>query len=216
MQCWAVPLQLRTRPCFPVHRNSQECALPHACVTGSVWGWGPPALWFSGAFPPQSAGIASWWSLKKSICSESPSKYEKIRKILTCSNSPDLGLVVFENWSTHGSPDSWLKGRMKWYPWSLKMPYFSWFSNSFPSSLLHVHYSVQSLSRVRLFVTPWTAARQASLSITNSQSPSNPMSIELVMPSNHLILCHPLLLLPSIFPRVRVFKLLRVTKSFPY
>ena len=52
---------------------------------------------------------------------------------------------------------------------------------------------------------PWTAARQASLSITNSWSPPKPMSIELVMPSNHLILCHPLLLLPSIFPSIRVF-----------
>ena len=65
--------------------------------------------------------------------------------------------------------------------------------------------SVQSLSRVRLFVTPWTAARQASLSITSSQSSPKPMSIELVMPSNHLILCHPLLLSPSIFPSIRVF-----------
>ena len=65
--------------------------------------------------------------------------------------------------------------------------------------------SVQSLSRVRLFVTSWTAARQASLSITNSQSPPKPMSIEAVMPSNHLILCHPLLLLPSIFSSIRVF-----------
>ena len=65
--------------------------------------------------------------------------------------------------------------------------------------------SVQSLSCVRLFVTPWTAARQASLSITNTQSLLKLMSIELVMPSNHLILCHPLLLLPSIFPNIRVF-----------
>ena len=65
--------------------------------------------------------------------------------------------------------------------------------------------SVQSLSRVRLFATPWTAARQPSLFITNSWSPPKPMSIELVMPSNHLILCHPLLLLPSIFPNIRVF-----------
>ena len=65
--------------------------------------------------------------------------------------------------------------------------------------------SVQSLSRVRLFVTPWTVARQASLSITNSWSPPKPMSIESVMPSSHLILCHPLLLLPSIFPSIRVF-----------
>ena len=65
--------------------------------------------------------------------------------------------------------------------------------------------SFQSLSRVQLFVTPWTTACQASLSITNSLSPPKPMSIESVMPSNHLILCHPLLLLPSIFPSIRVF-----------
>ena len=65
--------------------------------------------------------------------------------------------------------------------------------------------SVQSLCRVRLFVTPRTTARQASLSISNSQSSPKPMSIELVMPSSHLILCHPLLLLPSIFPSIRVF-----------
>ena len=65
--------------------------------------------------------------------------------------------------------------------------------------------SVQSLSRVRFFVTPWTATCQASLSITNSQSPPKPMSIESVMPSNHLILCHHLLLLPCIFPSIRVF-----------
>ena len=65
--------------------------------------------------------------------------------------------------------------------------------------------SVQSLSHVRLFATPWTAACQASLSITNSWSILKLMSIESVMPSNHLILCHPLLLLPSIFPSIRVF-----------
>ena len=65
--------------------------------------------------------------------------------------------------------------------------------------------SVQSLSRVWLFATPWTAARQAFLSITNSQSPPKPMSIESVMPSNHLILCCPLLFLPSIFLSIRVF-----------
>ena len=65
--------------------------------------------------------------------------------------------------------------------------------------------SVQLLSRVRLFATPWTAACQASLSITNSRNPPKPMSIELVMPSNHLILYRPLLLLPSIFPSIRVF-----------
>ena len=65
--------------------------------------------------------------------------------------------------------------------------------------------SVQWLSHVQLFVTPWTAAHQASLSITNSQSLLKLMSIKSVMPSNHLIFCHPLLLLPSVFPSMRVF-----------
>ena len=65
--------------------------------------------------------------------------------------------------------------------------------------------SVQSLSPVQIFVTPWTAARQASLSITNSRSLLKLMFIEPVMPSNHLILCRPLLLPPSIFPSIRVF-----------
>ena len=65
--------------------------------------------------------------------------------------------------------------------------------------------SVQSFSHVWLFVTSWTAACQASLSVTNSQSSPKPMSIELVMPSSHLILCCPLLLLPSVFPSIRVF-----------
>ena len=65
--------------------------------------------------------------------------------------------------------------------------------------------SVQLLSHVRLFAIPWTIARQASLSIPNSRSLPKLMSIESVMPSNHLILCHPLLLLPLIFPSIRVF-----------
>ena len=65
--------------------------------------------------------------------------------------------------------------------------------------------SVQSLSHVWLFATPWTAACQASLSITNYRSLLKLMSIKSVMPSNHLIFCHPLLLLPSIFPSIKVF-----------
>ena len=65
--------------------------------------------------------------------------------------------------------------------------------------------SVQSLSHIRLFVTPWTAAHLAPLSITNSQSLLKLMSIEPVIPSNHVILCCPLLSLPSIFPSIRVF-----------
>ena len=80
--------------------------------------------------------------------------------------------------------------------------FFSFFNRN---SVLVQFSSVQSLSRVRLFATPWTAARQASLSITNSRSPHKPMSIESMMPSNHLILCHSLLLLPLIFPSIRVF-----------
>ena len=71
-----------------------------------------------------------------------------------------------------------------------------------PNSLIS---SVQLPSRVRLFATPWTEARQASLSITNSWSPRKPTCIESVMPSNNLILCCPLLLLPSILPSIRVF-----------
>ena len=69
----------------------------------------------------------------------------------------------------------------------------------------HIPSSVQLLSHVHLFATPWTAAHQASLSITSSQSSPKLMSIESMMPSNHLILCRPLLLLPSIFPSIRVF-----------
>ena len=72
-------------------------------------------------------------------------------------------------------------------------------------TLLDQFSSVRLLSYVRLFVTPWTAARQASLSITNSRSLLKLISIESVMPSSHLILCCPLVLLPSIFPSIRVF-----------
>ena len=73
--------------------------------------------------------------------------------------------------------------------------------------------SVQSLGRVQLFVTLWTAAQQASLSITNSWSLLKSMSIESVMPSNHLILCHPLLLLPSIFPASGSFQMSQLFSS---
>ena len=82
-------------------------------------------------------------------------------------------------------------------------------SNPTRKDMVYIHNgifsSVQSLSHVRLFETPWTAARQASLSITNSQSSLKLRSIESVMPSSHLILCRPLLLLPPIPPSIRVF-----------
>ena len=73
--------------------------------------------------------------------------------------------------------------------------------------------SVQLLTPVWLFATPWTAARQASLSITNSRSPPKPMSIVSVMPSKHLILCCPLLLLPSIFSSIRSFQMSQLSTS---
>ena len=88
--------------------------------------------------------------------------------------------------------------------WHSLNGFISFHSSNFESVVL-IFSSVQSLSRVRLFVTPWMAAHQASLSITNSQSLLKLMSIESVMPSNHLILCGPLLLLPSVLPSIRVF-----------
>ena len=88
---------------------------------------------------------------------------------------------------------------------SFKISLFEKVYNLYFYSFLRHFSSVWSLSHVWFFVTPWTAAHQASLSITNSRTLLKHMSIELVMPSNRLILCCPLLLLPSIFPSIRVF-----------
>ena len=105
---------------------------------------------------------------------------------------------------------------------SLNMPINGWMNKQVVSDLIYINglllaikrndvlihatiYSVQSLSRVRLFATPWITARQASQYITNSRSSLRLVSIELVMPSSHLILCGPLLPLPSIFSSIRVF-----------
>ena len=91
---------------------------------------------------------------------------------------------------------------------------FSYISTPQPTHMHNISYwlvsstqfsSVQLFSHVRFFATPWTAACQASLSIINYRRSPKPMSFESVMPSSHLILCHPLLLLPSIFPSIRVF-----------
>ena len=89
--------------------------------------------------------------------------------------------------------------------WLSHMVYVALSLTCWNNLLLLLLSSVQSLRRVQLFVSPWTEARQASLSITNSQSLLKFRSIELAMPSNHLILCHPFLLLPSIFPHIIVF-----------
>ena len=85
------------------------------------------------------------------------------------------------------------------------LTYHSGWSKSLAGDTQMMSPSVQSLSRVRLFATPWIATRQASLSITNSRSWLKLMSIESVMPSSHLILCRPLLLLPPVPPSIRVF-----------
>ena len=88
------------------------------------------------------------------------------------------------------------------HDWATELNWMLWFG---PGIELRKVSSVQSLNHVWLFVTPWTAAGQASLSITSSRSLLKLMSIESVMPSNHLILCRPLLLLPLIFPSISVF-----------
>ena len=94
----------------------------------------------------------------------------------------------------------------RWQPTRLLCPWDFPGKSTGVEVILHVQFSsVQSLSRVWLFATPWIAARQASLSITNSWSSLRLMSIESVMPSSHLILCCPLLLLPRIPPSIRVF-----------
>ena len=121
------------------------------------------------------------------------------------TNSMDMNLgkpweIVRDKESWHAAVYGVTKSHTTW--WLNKNNYSQTFIlHDFPQ-----HFSsVQSLSRAQLFVTPWTAARQASLSITNSQSLPKPMSIESVMPSNHIILCRPLFLLPSILPSIRVF-----------
>ena len=107
-------------------------------------------------------------------------------------------------WENNGNSETFyfggLQNHCRWWlqPWNSKM-LASW-KESYDMSFI-----VQSLSHVRLFVTPWTAACQASLSFTISQSLLKLMSIESVMPSNQLIFCHTLLLLPSVFPSIRVF-----------
>ena len=100
------------------------------------------------------------------------------------------------------SGEGWLSGifsfTMYSSPWTSNQREMSWLWMCMLSS-------VQSLSHVQLFVTPWSSAGQASLSITNSWSPPKSMSLESVMPANHLVLYRPLLLLPSIFPSIRAF-----------
>ena len=145
------------------------------------------------------------------LCSVSPSLHSSLRCFLTACRQ---WVFLSVQWlrlcaSTAGSVDI-IPG------WGTKILYITWHSQKKFSKYIiknpygHIGLSsallqCQSLSRVRLFVIPWITARQAFLSITNSRSSPKLMSIESVMPSNYLILCRPLLLLPSIFPSIRVF-----------
>ena len=115
---------------------------------------------------------------------------------LLCTGAPGQknNIVCFKQETDHQKLHCW--GTQEEIMWAIVI---SWIMHALQSS------SVQLLSCVQLFATPWSAACQASLSITNSQSLLKLMSIESVIPSNHVILCHPLLHLRSIFPSIRVF-----------
>ena len=130
--------------------------------------------------------------------------WQRIRWLDSITDSMDMNLSKL--WETVEDRGAWCaafhgvtKSRTRLSDWTT--------TTLLISVLVYSIHSVQSLSRVWLFATPWTAARQASLSIKDrdSHSPHKPMSIKSMMPSNHLILCRPLLLLPSIFPNIRVF-----------
>ena len=113
-------------------------------------------------------------------------------------------VLIVESWSTY----RFVRRQVRWSgipDWYLNLNKRQKRQKKQRPNCQHSLSSVQSLSCVRLFTAPWTAVHKASLSITNSWSPPKPMSIESVMPSNHLILCHPLIFLPSIFPIIRVF-----------
>ena len=126
---------------------------------------------------------------------------EKLRKLSHSSDSKwhflDLSIPIVLILKSHTRGTGFKRGFQSWES--------CYFLMVLTPSWVHSVSSVQSLSCVQLFATPWTAARQASLSITNSRSLLKLMSIESVMPSNHLILCHLLLLPPSIFASTRVF-----------
>ena len=127
--------------------------------------------------------------------------YYCIKSLLSNFNHHFVHMSTYTHIHTLPLCSSKLERKVQYISWTMKVIcYISRFL------LIYLHISsVQLLSRVWLFVTPWTAAHQASLSVTNSRSLSKPMSIESVMLSSHLILCLPLLLLPSIFPSIRIF-----------
>ena len=147
-----------------------------------------------------SKGQERWvWQLKQSV-SLSFSICKMVIVILPTSKVK----IEWLGWITYSELETSYMA-IKWWQWWQGGCLWLWLFNPLYNQYIYFFSSVQSLSRVRLFATPWTAASQASLSITNSWSLLKLMSIESVMPSNHLILCRPLLFPPSIFPSIRVF-----------
>ena len=139
-------------------------------------------LWLSGkesALQRRRHGFNPWWRKSPGEGNDNPLLY-------SCLGNP---------W-TEDPGGLWSMGTQKSR---------TWVSNNKKTNKIFQFSSVQSLSRVRLFATPWITARQSSLSITNSRGSARLTSIESVMPSSHLILCRPLLLLPPITPSIRVF-----------
>ena len=112
--------------------------------------------------------------------------------------------IEWLGWITYSELETSYMAIKRWHWWQEGCLWL-WLFNPLYNQYIYFISSVQSLSHVQLFVTLWAAARQASLSITNSRRLLKLMSIELVMPSNHLILCRPLFLPPWIFPSIRVF-----------
>ena len=176
-------------PGFPVHRQLPKFAQTHVHQVSDakqpshpLLSPSPPALNFS-----QHQGLFQWVSSSHQVARvlEPQLQHQSFQWI--------LGQISFRmDWFNLLSVQRTLRSLLQHHSSKASIIYFSVISVRFSS--------VQSLSRIRFFATPWTAARQASLSITNPLSPPKPTSIESVMPSNHLILCCPLLLLPSIFP----------------
>ena len=187
-------------PGFPVHHQFLELAQTHVYLVGDAIQLSHPLLsllLLSSVFPSirvfsnESVLFIRWpkyWSFSFNI---SPSM--NIQKWFP------LGLTGLISLQSKGL------SRVFSYTTVQKHHFFGTQLSLWSNSHIHTFSSVQLLSRVQLLMTPWTAARQASLSFTVSQSLFKLMSIDSVMPSNHLILCHLLRLLPSIFPRITIF-----------
>ena len=169
-----------------VHLTDNEPFSYRRCVP-----WGGACLWASDSHWPllwdQSSHTASWERVSKFLALWLET--EKCNKITVHSHDV-LGCLLL--------PLVWRAQKTRTQKTGFVVV---WVSRAIPARIS----SVQSLSRIQLFVTPWTEACQASLSVTNSWSLLKLMSTELLMPSKHLILCHPLLLPPSIFSSIRVF-----------